>query len=669
MFEAIGAFFSSLVWAKFLAAAMLFFLVKKISWKRNFYYLKHFKLIVLILVSGDFLYYLLPHVVFPLVQGVLITAVYLRLLAKFTKKSYFGPIWWILNLTGIMLMLSDALSRFVGPLSTLLLGRSLLVLPDNQGWLPPILLYLANIQIILNFVYMGFSHYRVSVYNTEKAGVIIDTRTEILRIPLIYHFFALILGFSNPFILAVLTPLSYFVHLYALSLYERRFDRKQQKTIHTQSNNIKSVIEFMVNIGNAITEKVEIDKVMDFVVKSVRRSTQADGAAVLLVDEFDDVLRVKAVDGDFPPPYKVSQSVKVKQSSMAAFFKSTAIPLGKTILGETAASGKAVYLRSTSGDPRLEQNTKSDQAYISSLIIVPLLVNKKVLGVLAIVSKDSNHLFTKDNFEQMKTFADYTSLTVNNLFIYMQLLEKQEMEREVGIAAEIQGQLLPNKLPKVSSISMAAFSLPAKGVSGDYYDVINIKKGQIMLVMCDVAGKGIPASLVMVMIRTIIHLVAHQPNMSVSRIMEIINWGIAGRIAMDRFATMSLISFDFFTKTLEYSNAAHHPLLIYRAGKGTFENMDTEGIPIGLEKKTKYNQINTKLEKDDIIVLYTDGIIEAMNDKGEQYSLESLEQVIRENHELSPEKIKKKINDDVSAFVGKARQHDDQTFLIMKIEN
>jgi sigma-B regulation protein RsbU (phosphoserine phosphatase) len=139
----------------------------------------------------------------------------------------------------------------------------------------------------------------------------------------------------------------------------------------------------------------------------------------------------------------------------------------------------------------MSQNAKSDILFISSIMVIPLILNKKILGVLSVVSKNPEQLFTKEDMEHLTTFGDYTSLTINNLFIYLQLLEKQEMEREVGIAAEIQGQLLPSRLPRVSSIKMAAYSLPAKGVSGDYYDVIPIKKGNVMLVMCDVAGKGL----------------------------------------------------------------------------------------------------------------------------------------------------------------------------------
>ena len=108
--------------------------------------------------------------------------------------------------------------------------------------------------------------------------------------------------------------------------------------------------------------------------------------------------------------------------------------------------------------------------------------------------------------------------------------------------------------------------------------------------------------------------------------------------------------------------------MIFRAATKSFETLDTEGIPIGLEKKTKYSQLQTVLQADDLVVLYTDGITEAMNEAGSQYSLESLQRVIQEHSDLAPERLKRAIIDDMNGFVGKAKQHDDQTFLLMKVD-
>jgi sigma-B regulation protein RsbU (phosphoserine phosphatase) len=311
---------------------------------------------------------------------------------------------------------------------------------------------------------------------------------------------------------------------------------------------------------------------------------------------------------------------------------------------------------------------KDDICFISSCIVIPLVVSKRILGVLSIVRKQRHQYFSDADFEHIKTFADYASLTIDNLFTYLELMEKQEIEREVGIAADIQHRLLPRKLPKLPSASLGAYSLPARGVSGDYFDVIPIRQnGRVALVICDVAGKGIPASLIMVMIRTILHLIAGA-GQDAATIVSWINRGIAGKINIERFATLSFLIFDTKTKSIEYSNAAHHPVMIYRRRTKNIENLDTEGLPIGLERGTRYGQQHTVLEPGDLVVLYTDGIIEAMDSAGRQYSYESLVKVVAENSQLPPPELATIIREDVKRFVGAARQHDDQTLLLMKVD-
>lgn len=582
-----------------------------------------------------------------LLEAAFIVAAYQSLLRAYTRARENTVLYWIL----VALTLGAAGAEGVLNILPFWARRLTALIP------------------IVYFIHLAWRFSRITPDNTPRSAILGQFRDPVIRIPLLYWSLALVFGPEEPLLTGVLGPLTGFVHLFVLSRYHKLREKRQANTRQILKDNLGAVIDFMRTIGNAMTERLDTDRVLEFVVKSAVRYSGASGGCVLLIDEFEDVLRVKSVDGSFPPPYQVGNAVKNKQSNIDQFFRNTPIPLGQTILGEAAVKGRTIYLRRTAGDPRMTHNRRADIQFIASLIVVPLVLNNKVLGVLAVASNREDRLFSRNTARQLRTFGDYTSLTINNLLLTQQLIEKQEMEREVGIAAEIQGQLLPAKLPHTSSIRMAAHSLPAKGVSGDYYDLIKVRKGRVLLVICDVAGKGIPASLVMVMIRTITHLVAHQPNMHVSRIMDIVNWGIAGRIALDRFATMSLASYDFHTHELTYSNAAHHPLLIYRTRRAEFETLDSEGIPIGLEKKSKYQEVRTKLEKNDILVLYTDGIIEAMNEKGQQFGQERLEGLIREHAGATPDALKSRLIEAINGFVGKARQHDDQTFVIMKIED
>jgi len=608
--------------------------------------LRYFPLLIVYLLVRDIAFTFFPYVEIMYITDLGITLSFYRFLGQFTPMAQKRErVMLSLNLIAMGLLIANVFFQILYPV----------VLFGMRGW------------ILFNYVLLAVSYNNVSPFNTDNHEVIINGRKRLFQIIFVYHIAMFGTSYDTNLSLVILQPLQYTALLYILNLYNLLQDEEKDSEIEGLSANFNSIFGFMRRIGTAISEKVEMDQVLEYVVKSAVEDTGADGGAIFLIDDFEDALTLKSIYGKFPPPYPVSGMAKIKSGYLQEYMKSTPIPIGKTILGEAAGKGEAIYIRNTVEDERMAQNARNDIMFISSIIIVPLIVSDKVLGVLSVISKDPSKLFSDENFEHLKTFADYTSLSINNLFTYMELLEKQEMEREVGIAAEIQQQLLPARLPNLPNMNISAYSVPAKGVSGDYYDIIPIRKNKIALVMCDVAGKGVPASLVMVMIRTIIHLIAGSDN-SADKIMTWVNKGIAGKIALDRFATMSFLTYNMKTGILQYSNAAHHPLMVYRANTGEIENIDTDGIPIGLEKTTHYGLAETKIEKGDILVLYTDGIIEAMNANGDQFSYERLESVIRKNSKESTEVILKKLKSMIKAFVGTARQHDDQTILLAKIK-
>jgi sigma-B regulation protein RsbU (phosphoserine phosphatase) len=416
-----------------------------------------------------------------------------------------------------------------------------------------------------------------------------------------------------------------------------------------------------------MTERIEIQRVLDYVVESVVQSTNAEAGSALLVDEYDDVLRVRSVRGFFPPPYEIPEITKRKLAGVEEYFRSQPIEIGETVLGEAVEQGEPIFIRDTSLDDRMIANTSDDTCYVSSLMAIPLLVEKRVFGVLSVITRQREMRFSPADFERAKIFAEYASLTLENLYNYMQLLEKQEIEREVGIAAQIQRQLQPSRIPRVKGAELAAYSLPARGVSGDYYDILRLTKdGKFGLVVCDVAGKGVPASLVMVMIRTIIHLVAGSGR-DAATIVNWINRGIAGQVDIDRFATLSVITYDPKARLLEYSNAAHHPAIIFHSTTGEAERIDTEGLPIGLEREVWYGKVERSLAPGDFVVLYTDGVVEAMNVAKEQFGEDRLLAAVARHAAGGPSELLSGITTEMNEFVGRAKQQDDQTLLAMKV--
>ncbi len=585
------------------------------------------------------------------VLGVIILVFWLM---RYTKRKGFIVPFILINAGAIALIMSNMFLNFL----------------DSAPFLERFLPWFVTLSDWVAFSILLSS---ITEFNTPDSAHVREIRTHLTQFPIIYNVLGIFVmaifnvGYDNSFIKAIFLPLSYMPYVYLFYKYMGIHEQEENLRIQFLEKDLNSLFEFMENLGSAIEEKLELPQILSFITASVVKSTSSDAGAILLVDEAENTLKVEAINGVFPPPYQVPDVVKTKLASMQNYFKSLPIKIGETILGEVAKSGQPIFIRNTLQDPRMKQNTQNDTLYVSSIIVLPLLVSKRIIGVLSILRRDRTKLFTETDFDHVKTFANYSSLTIDFLMTYLELIEKRELERELGIAAEIQQKLLPRKLPELKTANIAAFSIPAKGVSGDYYDILQFTGNRIGLVICDVAGKGVPAALIMVMIRSILHLITSAEK-NAANVITWINRGITGKIDIDRFATMSFLTYDETSGEVIYSNAAHHPLLLFRAKTGTLENIDTEGLPIGIERSAKYGQKRFKLDHGDLAVLYTDGIIEAMNQAGEQYTYERFSRLIRDNAALSTDQMIAKIQSDLNDFVGPAPQHDDQTLMLMKVK-
>lgn len=526
--------------------------------------------------------------------------------------------------------------------------------------------YAGRLLLMLPAALLAVQLYRITPSAASRPEPVLILRTPLTLGLILYNVLLVFTGESSDLTRYILVPVSYLLHLGVLFTYTRVNEKEKSEKIDTLSREIDDLFDFMRTLGSAISEHIEIDRVLEYIVHVVLVSTRADGGAVLLLDEFDETLRVKAVSGIFPPPYPVPQDTKADQDNLHDYFVSTPISMGETIFGEVLKSERPVFIQDAEREGRFSHRQHDDPQFISSLIVIPLILARRILGVISVVKRTPGDCFTTANFNNVRSFADYTSLSLGNLFTYMELLEKKELDREVGIAADIQHKLLPAKLPSLKNADISAYSIPARGVSGDYFDIIELRHQRLALVMCDVAGKGIPASLVMIMIRSILHLIA-SARRDAATIVSWINRGITGQIDIDHYATFSFLTFDPHTMKIEYCNAGHHPLLIYRRSEDRIESLDTDGLPLGIERNSLYTSRETTLERGDIICLYTDGIIEAMNSRGDQYGYQRVVDYLRAGADKSSRELTDGIRCDLEKFVGKARQHDDQTFMVMKI--
>lgn len=255
-----------------------------------------------------------------------------------------------------------------------------------------------------------------------------------------------------------------------------------------------------------------------------------------------------------------------------------------------------------------------------------------------------------------------------------QLLETEiaKKDAELHIAAEIQQSFLPDVLPQIPGFSIAAKSCPAKEVGGDFFDiipfqVISLTKTSLAIMIADVSGKGIPAALFMALSRIVVRVVAGwfgEPAQTI----QYANTIIEGNSKTGVFVTLFYGIIDHATKKFRYVNAGHNPPIIYHPKTGTFFELPLTGIAVGVMPDAEYEQKEIELHSGDIIVLYTDGVTEAINEQNEMFGEMRLKNIIENNTLNSVEQIISTIIDEVNVFAGNQPQFDDITLMVIKVE-
>lgn len=251
------------------------------------------------------------------------------------------------------------------------------------------------------------------------------------------------------------------------------------------------------------------------------------------------------------------------------------------------------------------------------------------------------------------------------------LMEQQKLQKELQVAQEIQQMLLPSDFPKVDGYEIAAFYEAAKEVGGDLFDFVEVDEDTIGICVADVSGKGVPGSLIMTMIRTALRLES-RGNKNPAEVLSKVNSFVADDMKRGMFVTMFYIVLDSRNRIIHYASAGHNPMILHRGSTKQTYYLNPSGFPVGIQLPdpglfaAKIQTESIRLREDDILVLYTDGITEAMNTKRELFREERFLEGIRNNAHLDISDFIKSINDELKDFTGGAQQNDDITFVSIK---
>ncbi len=297
--------------------------------------------------------------------------------------------------------------------------------------------------------------------------------------------------------------------------------------------------------------------------------------------------------------------------------------------------------------------------------LVPLQVQNEVKGVLCLGERLRGGTYSNADLEFIYSLGNLAIISLENTRLFYEAVEKQKMENELNIAREIQKGLLPRSLPKILGLDLAALNISSKQVGGDYYDVVVLENGSFVIAIGDVSGKGTPASLLMANVQATIRTLVHF-SLPLSEMTSRVNRLICENTGSDKFITFFWGIFDPKSKIFRYVNAGHNHPFVVRANK-SIERLTEGGIMLGVTKDAApYVEGVVQLFPGDAIVMFTDGISEAMNIEGIDYTEERVEEFLRNIGPSTAQGILNEIQNEIARYTSGAAQSDDITLVVMK---
>ncbi|MDX9790189.1 MAG: PP2C family protein-serine/threonine phosphatase, partial [Candidatus Kapabacteria bacterium] len=298
-------------------------------------------------------------------------------------------------------------------------------------------------------------------------------------------------------------------------------------------------------------------------------------------------------------------------------------------------------------------------------VAAPMIVQGSVRGLLILGKKLNGTEFSDENLLFIEALGNSAILAMENERLFREELEKKRIEGELAIALEIQRNLLPDKSPKLNNFEISGTSIPSRHVGGDLYDYVDLGDGRLLVAIADVSGKGIPASLIMANFQAALSALA-SAGLDLKDILQRINRLLCKNTAPDKFVTSFFCIIDDNTKKIYYINAGHNPPY-FRKSDGTITPLTKGGLIIGfLDMQLNYESDVIDFDKDDLLVLYTDGVTEAENLRREEYGEERLKKLIYNINKHSPDECIELIVGDVNEFSSGTLQRDDITLVIIK---
>ncbi|HEX8464599.1 MAG TPA: GAF domain-containing SpoIIE family protein phosphatase, partial [Abditibacterium sp.] len=300
--------------------------------------------------------------------------------------------------------------------------------------------------------------------------------------------------------------------------------------------------------------------------------------------------------------------------------------LGEGVIGVAAQQGRAILIDDVRA-AGIMIGTTTEYMRNRSMLIVPLRVRDETLGVLAVLNKQRGS-FGPDDESLLQALADQASLSINNAMLTVEVAAQERLRRDLQIARDIQQRLLPDHCPIVSGFEIAARGTSALEVGGDYYDFFWVDDDHLGIVVADVSGKGVYAALVVAMIRSAFRIQA-QGNHDVRDVLSRVNAFIEQDLRRDMFVTCVYGILEISSKKFSWARAGHEPLVVTHSDEAqSVDIISPDGFALGVIGSPEFSDLlevkTIQLHSGDRLLMFTDGLTEAMNSKGEEFGMERI---------------------------------------------
>jgi sigma-B regulation protein RsbU (phosphoserine phosphatase) len=429
------------------------------------------------------------------------------------------------------------------------------------------------------------------------------------------------------------------------------------------------VFDFLHGLGEAFRETIRPHDLHRLIVEGATRILDAHGGALYLADRTGSKVAPAFISKGCPPlvdvPAHILQQVAATPVALESFLRLHSVVPGEGLLGRVWQTGQAVTLNELAEAPELAKLRESSLA-TASIMAAPLLYGKQNMGVLAVANGPMGTPFTQSDFVVFKSIAEQSAFALYNAIIYSEANEKKRLDHDLEIARDIQRILLPSEAPAIKGFEISGINVPARQVSGDYFDYIKVDDERLGVAIADVSGKGVPASLIMAICRSVLRSQSAN-NASPADVLRKVNRQLYPDIKEDMFISMAYLIFDAAANTVTLSRAGHDAPLLYKRASQTVIPLKPPGMALGIDSGSVFDRLTTDfqvpLERDDCLVLYTDGVTEALDAEGYEFGLERMIQSVRASAMHGASAIITRVIDDVRNFAGSQPQHDDITLI------